>query len=495
MLGSGDVTQCGIHSCLESNPPLPFLPLQRQLQYLQLNPGLLPTGYLPMSLTRTEDVELTANTLETSPVASEPDSTSNVHDDNVDVPASAVEAIPDGGYGWTVVLACSVVTFMINGWSGSWGVLQAALIRTYPSQVSKTSLSFVGSLSIALCVALGLASARVSRCLGARYSMLLGVFLMSFGCLVSSFTVDHIGGLFVAAGVSVGLGSSLTYTMSNSLPLQWFSSRLGIANGLVKLGGNIGSTILAIVCQTLIGQVGIPWTFRTIALISLATGIPASFLVKERVPSRTAPSFNLSLFNSMPFCCLFLAGAVGTFAFFVPPFFLPLFAQSIGLSASTGARIVAGFNACTAIGRLGAGFACDKFGPTNMLLLTMALNAVSMLAIWPVSDTTGPLVVFAAVNGVANGAFFVTMPTAIGRMVGPGQAAMGMGMAITGWTGGYLMGSPIAGILIAATGADKAHSVVPYRAAVFYAGGIAFTSAIFVLVARLRMDIRLIKKM
>ena len=251
---------------------------------------------------------------------------------------------------------------------------------------------------------------------------------------------------------------------------------------------------MAIVVQALIDKVGIAWTFRIVGFVSLVSGFPAALLVRERVSFSNAPWTDLSLFRSMPFCCLFLAGAVGTFALFVPPFFLPLFAHSIGLSASTGAGIVACFNACTAIGRLGAGFACDKFGSTNMLLLTMVLNAVSMLAVWPVSDTVVPLVAFAAMNGIANGSFFVTMPTAIGRMIGPGQAAVGMGMAITGWTGGYLMGSPIAGILISATGAEKAHTVMPYRAAIFYSGGVAFASATFVLVARLRMDTKLIKK-
>ena len=318
---------------------------------------------------------------------------------------------------------------------------------------------------------------------------------MGFGSICSSFTANNLGGLFVTAGVSFGLGSSLTYTMSNTLPAQWFNSRLGTANGLVKLGGGLGSTVIAIVVQALIDKVGIPWTFRILGFVTLATGIPAAVLIRERVSSNNAPFIDLSLFKSIPFSCIFLAGAIGTFALFVPTFFLPLFAHSIGLSASTGAGIVAAFNACTAIGRFGAGFACDRFGSTNMLLLTMALNAVSMLTIWPVSNTIGPLVVFAAINGVANGAFFVTMPTAIGRMVGPGQATVGMGMAITGWTGGYLMGSPIAGILIAAAGAEKAHTVVPYRAAIFYAGGVALASATFVLVARLRMDTKLIKKM
>lgn len=193
-----------------------------------------------MSRTQTEEIELTANSTETNFTAF--DSAGNIHINHGDVPASAVEAIPDGGYGWTVVFACSVVTFMFNGWSGSWGVLQTALFQTYPNHESTTSLSFVGSLGIALSVGLGLASVRLSRLIGARWSMLLGVVMMSFGSLFSSFTVNNLGGLFVTAGISFGLGTSLAYTMSNTLPVQWFSSKLGTANGLVKLGGGLGAT-------------------------------------------------------------------------------------------------------------------------------------------------------------------------------------------------------------------------------------------------------------
>ena len=446
-----------------------------------------------MSSTQVEASEFRAN--RANPVASAFLYAHDLHGVDVEVPAAEIEAIPDGGYGWIVVLACSVITFMFAGWSGSWGVMQTALFHQHPDQGSTTSLSFVGSLSIALTVALGLGCVRVSQWIGARYSMLLGILILGSGIFFSSFTVDNLCGLFVTAGVLVGLGTSLTYTMSNSLPIQWFSSKLGTVNGLIKLGGGLGASIWAVVVQALIDKVGIPWTFRVLGLVTLATGIPAALLIRERAPFDHAFTIDLSLFKSIPFCCLFLAGAIATFALFVPSFFLPLFVNSIGLSASTGAGIAAGFNACAAIGRFGSGFACDKLGSTNMLLLTMAVNAASMLAIWPVSETIGPLIAFTALNGIANGAFFVTIPTAIGRLVGPSQAAVGMGMAITGWTGGYLMGSPLAGILIARTGAEKAHSVVPYRAAIFYAGGVALVSAAFVLIARLRMDIKLIKKL
>ncbi|KAL8835102.1 MAG: hypothetical protein Q9170_003459 [Blastenia crenularia] len=446
-----------------------------------------------MSVTRLASTDPTTRTLGSVTDAFE--LRQNVHYPGTVAPPSAVEAIPNGGFGWTVVFACSTVTFMINGWTGSWGILQTAIFQEYPTNTSTTSLSFVGTLALALCVAFGLGSVRLARVLGARTSMLLGVVLSSFGIILSSLTLNNLGGLFGTAAITIGLGMSITYTMSNTLPVQWFSSRLGTANGIVKLGGGLGSTVMAIVVQVLIEKVGIPWTFRVVGLISLASGIPAALLVKERGRASATSLVDWSLFRSLPFSCMFIAGAIGTFALFVPPYFLPLFAHSIGLTASTGAGIVAAFNACSAVGRLGAGFACDKLGSANVLLLTMALNAASMLAVWPVSETLGPLATFAALNGVANGAFFVAMPTAISRVAGPGQAAVGMGMAITGWTGGYLMGSPIAGMLIAATGAEKAHSVEPYRAAIFYAGGIAFASATFVLVARLGMDTKVLKKL
>jgi predicted MFS family arabinose efflux permease len=73
-----------------------------------------------------------------------------------------------------------------------------------------------------------------------------------------------------------------------------------------------------------------------------------------------------------------------------------------------------------------------------MFLITMLLQAVSMLAIWPVSNSLGPLVVFAILNGVANGSTFTTFPTVVAGMFGPGRAAVAMSMAVTGWTGGNL---------------------------------------------------------
>jgi MFS family permease len=134
-----------------------------------------------------------------------------------------------------------------------------------------------------------------------------------------------------------------------------------------------------------------------------------------------------------------MAGAIATFPLFVPPFFLPLYSTSLGLSQSTGAALVAGFNFSSAVGRLCCGFLSDSIGPVNTLLLSLILSALSMLAIWPVRSSLGPLVLFVVINGAANGGFFSTMPTVVGAVFGSRRVGVAMGMIVSGWAGGYLM--------------------------------------------------------
>ncbi|EXJ70523.1 uncharacterized protein A1O5_06593 [Cladophialophora psammophila CBS 110553] len=106
-------------------------------------------------------------------------------------------------------------------------------------------------------------------------------------------------------------------------------------------------------------------------------------------------------------------------------------------------------------------------------------------------------------NGLANGGFFTLYPVVVASMAArvenseSGRVAISMGMAISGWTGGYLMGVPIAGYLLQASGlggsggtqqAKSGASIDPYRLAIFYAGGVALAAAAGVSIARLKLE-------
>jgi hypothetical protein len=131
---------------------------------------------------------------------------------NFDPAADAVVAesriadsqVPDGGYGWVIIFASSLLCFWFVGIPYSWGVIQAALVKQKVS--TPASLSFVGSLTAACISFLALANARLIRRIGGRNTALAGVILLGMGGILSSFSTKNVGGLFFTTGVVMGAG-------------------------------------------------------------------------------------------------------------------------------------------------------------------------------------------------------------------------------------------------------------------------------------------------
>lgn len=113
--------------------------------------------------------------------------------------------VPDGGYGWVVIFACSILTFWFVGTSYSWGIIQAALLKEKLG--SPGTLSFVGSLTTACISFFALVNARLIRAIGGRSTGLLGVALGGGGTVLSGFATKNIGALFFTSGLLVGVGT------------------------------------------------------------------------------------------------------------------------------------------------------------------------------------------------------------------------------------------------------------------------------------------------
>ena len=137
---------------------------------------------------------------------------------------------------------------------------------------------------------------------------------------------------------------------------------------------------------------------------------------------------------------MLLMGAVATFPLFVPPFLLPLYVSSVGLSTQTGAAVLACWNLASAVGRIGMGFGADAVvGPVNSMLLSLVLVGVSALALWPFASSLGLVIFFAIINGVGSGGFFSLMPVVTGAVFGDERLAATMSALSTSWFFGYFM--------------------------------------------------------
>jgi hypothetical protein len=129
---------------------------------------------------------------------------SSLTGDDATQPLQVADSKPNGGYGWVVVFGCSVITFWFVGTTYSWGVIQASLVAQ--GLTSTSTLSFVGSVTVALNALLALVSARVIRLFGARTTGMLGIALLSAGEILSGFSTKNVGGLFFTTGVIMGIG-------------------------------------------------------------------------------------------------------------------------------------------------------------------------------------------------------------------------------------------------------------------------------------------------
>ncbi|KAH7930880.1 MFS general substrate transporter [Leucogyrophana mollusca] len=414
--------------------------------------------------------------VELTPISSQD---TRVHVETANKQTLDFDDVLDGGYGWVIAAACSVMSMFV-GLLYSWGVMQAYLAKQ--NVASDSTLAFIGSTAVAGVAVFAIISTHLIRIAGTRNASLISCALMTSAQFLSSWITSSIGGLFVTNGVILGLGCSIGFMACSGLPSQYFTRKRGLANGLVYAGNGVGACVFSLLSQALLTRVGIAWTFRVLSFVTVAATLPAALLMKDRA-RRASASIDLSLFRDPKFVLLFLSSLVATFPLLVPPFFIPLYASSIGISDTLGSILLAVFSLSSAAGRIGFGYLGDIIGPITSLFLTLVVCSVSVLAVWPVSASLAPFVVFVIINGAGNGGFFATMPSVVGHIYGSKRLSTALAMVVSAYSAGYLMGAPVAGFILERYGGNSAGRAA-FRPAMYYAGSMSLGSASFILVVR-----------
>lgn len=78
--------------------------------------------------------------------------------------------------------------------------------------------------------------------------------------------------------------NSLCFMVVSIVPSQYFKAKRGIATGIVYAAGGLGGAAISFIINGLLDKMGTAWTFRILGFITLGTGLPAAYLIKQRVP-------------------------------------------------------------------------------------------------------------------------------------------------------------------------------------------------------------------
>ena len=178
------------------------------------------------------------------------------------------EPLPEGGWGWVVVIAAFLVICVLDGVGYSFGIFLLPLLNDKIAD-SRGILSMAGSLQVGFITKFsrfqclyfqvgcyGFSSPFVAYLVsrfGARKCCMLGAVVSAIGLLTASFATGIVT-LILGYSIITGLGFGLMYLPACCIPSQHFTVRRSLATGLVLCAAGVGTFVVAPLAQVTAAQ-------------------------------------------------------------------------------------------------------------------------------------------------------------------------------------------------------------------------------------------------
>ncbi|KAN0106434.1 monocarboxylate transporter [Hyaloscypha variabilis] len=383
-----------------------------------------------------------------------------------------------------LVLISSFLTICITiGLNQSYGVFQS--YYTSPSQTmlpistsSSALTAFIGTLGSGLTWSGSLLINPILARLNVKGTKVLcvtGILFMSLGLGLASLC-SQVWQLLLTQGMLYGIGSSLIYFPVLSVAPEYFTGHRGSAMGFILSGSGVGGLVFSPIVRALISSVGPRWTLRTLAFLVLVVGLPiAATAAPSRFVGRRPTHIDIKLAMKPSFLFSVGAGFLQAGGNGLPLTFLAEYSVVLGYSAGFGATLLAVSSGVNSISRVMTGFAGDRFGRQNTLILTVVLCVISVLGFWLGSVSGGNKVLwimFVILYGITGGGYNALFPTTVAEVFGLQAYASVNGFIYFVRGLGTMFGSPIGGKILGESKLGNYRNVVLFDAALL--GGAMF---------------------
>jgi MFS family permease len=331
-----------------------------------------------------------------------------------------IDVPPNGGYGWVCVAAVATINAHTWGLNSAYAVFLAYYLanNVFPG-ATPLQYAFVGGLSISQALVVSPIATWTTRLFSTRTTLLIGVFFEATSFIGASFATE-MWHLFLSQGVCFGWGMGFQFVGTVGIAPQWFTTRRSFANGITAAGSGLGGLMYSLAAQAMIRNIGLPWAFRTLAVIAAVVNTVCALLIRDRNKQigSSQLSFDYRLFKKMEFLGLLAFGFLSMLGYVVLVFSLPSYARTIGLSAQQGSIIGALLNLGQALGRPPVGYFSDSFGRLNMASTMTFMCGLFCLVIWKFAKSFGVVVFFAMLSGTVAGTYWAVVGPVTVEVVG-----------------------------------------------------------------------------
>ena len=369
-------------------------------------------------------------------------------------------------YGWYVVAAAFVVTFVGFGSAYTFSSFVESLQREFGA--SRGSVSLVFSFAGFLYFGLGIVSGPLADRWGARRLAVLGMALVGLGMVLAG-QAQTILQVYAAYSIGIGAGVGCAYVPTLGAVQRWFVRRRGFASGLAVSGIGVGTLVMPPLATWLITSLGWRDAYVVLGVVAAVAGIGASLLIADD-PRRygTGPDGDpLEAVSGAPlrqgvsirgavrtgrFAGLYAACLISAFGVFVPFVHLVPFAVDHQVAPTLAVLLLGMIGVGSTAGRFFRGGIADRVG-RDAVLGAMYLGMAVSLAIWAIADTFWSLTVFALLFGVFYGGWVAILPAVVTDHFGGRNVGGIIGILYTSVAFGTLLGPSAAGFAF-----DVSHS-------------------------------------
>ncbi len=249
-----------------------------------------------------------------------------------------------------------------------------------------------------------------------------------------------------------GLGGALLNTPAYGCIAHFFNARRGLATGVASTSGGIGGIVFPILLQRVLPRLGFTWSTRILGFILLALAAPANIWIRSRLPRRGKmqsiwPDF--TIFRDARYTAAALGIVAMEWGLFVPLVYLISYSVAKNEDVDQAYTLLALLNAGSVLGRFFPGLLADKIGRINVIIITIALSAATVLGVWlPAGDSRAWLIAFAVLFGFASGSNLGLISVCIGQLCEPQNYGAFFSTAMMVASFGTLSSLPIGGALL-----------------------------------------------
>ncbi|KAI1421634.1 major facilitator superfamily domain-containing protein [Xylaria sp. FL1777] len=337
-------------------------------------------------------------------------------------PQPQPQEFKEGGYGWVVVVAVAILNAHSWGVNSAFAVFLAYYIKNNTFESSDLGYAFIGGLSLSLAFVVSPLATFLAGWdkYGTRLTIFTGVIFETIAFIGSSFATE-LWHIILTQGLSFGIGLGLMFVSSAPVPAQWFRKKRSFANGVTAAGSGFGGLVYSLAANAMIEHIGLPWTFRTLAIICFVVNGTASFFIRDRnhAVGSVHVAFNLKLFKRPSFIMFLLWMMFSLIGYIILIFSIVAYCQAVGLSASQASLVGALFNLSQGFGRPAIGLSSDTVGRLNIANLSTLWCGLLCLFVWMFGARTyAGCIVFALLSGSVAGVMWATVSPICAEVVG-----------------------------------------------------------------------------